>query len=61
MLPLGQLVQEESWEVRRFHLWYMHAANLGIREFIVRAPKEYFHMKDDCLFTVKFHDMALLL
>src|SRR6185312_7004984 len=42
MLPLGQLVQEEPWEVRRFHLWYMHAAKLGMKEFVVRVPKEYF-------------------
>jgi len=39
----------------------MHAAKLGMREFIVRAPKEYFHLKDDCLFTIEFHDMHRLL
>jgi len=61
MLPLGQLVLEESWEVRRFHLWYMHAAKLGMREFVVRASKEYFHLEDDCYFTVDFHDMHRLL
>ena len=61
MLTLGQLVQEESWEVRRFHLWYMHAAKLGMREFIVRASKEYFHLEDDCYFTIDFHDMHRLL
>ena len=48
MLPLGQLVQEELWEIRRFHLWYMHAAKLGMKEFVVKAPKEYFHLEDDC-------------
>ena len=61
MLPLGQLVQEESWEVRRFHLWYMNATKLGMREFVVRASKEYFHLEDDCYFTVDFHDMHRLL
>jgi len=61
MLPLGQLVQEESWEVWRFHLWYMHAVKLGMREFIVRASNEYFHLDDDCIFTADFHDMHRLL
>ena len=35
MLPLGQLLQEEPWEVLRFHLCYMHAAKLGMKDFIV--------------------------
>ena len=61
MLPLGQLVQEEPWEVRRFHLWYMHAAKLGMKEFVVRVPKEYFHLEEDCFFPVEFHDMYRLL
>ena len=39
----------------------MHAAKLGMRDFIVRAPKEYFHLEDDCFFTVDFHDMHRLL
>ena len=43
MLSLGQLVQEEPWDVGRFHLWYMQATKLGMKEFIVRVPKEYFH------------------
>jgi hypothetical protein len=47
MLSLGQLVQEEPWAVRRFHLWYMQAAKLGMKEFIVRVPKEYFHLDED--------------
>ena len=60
MLTLGQLV-EEPWEVRRFHLWYMHAAKLGVNDFIVRASKEYFHLEEDCPFTIDFHDMHSLL
>ena len=39
----------------------MHAAKLGMREFIVRASKEYFHLEDDCYFTVDLHDMRRLL
>ena len=39
----------------------MHAAKLGMKEFVVRAPKEYFHLEDDCFFTVDFHDMYGLL
>ena len=60
MLPFGQLV-EEPWEVRRFHLWYMHASKLGMKEFVVRGPKEYFHLEEDCDFIVDFHDMHRLL
>jgi hypothetical protein len=60
MLTLGQLV-EEPWEVRTFHLWYIHAAKLGIRDIIVKAPKEYVHLEDGCSFTVDFYDMHRLL
>ena len=38
----------------------MHAAQLGMKDFIVRAPKEYFHLEEDCYFT-DFHDMHRLL
>ena len=60
MLPLGQLI-EEPWPVRRFHLWYIHAAKLGIREIVVKAPKKYFHLEEDCSFTMDLHDMHRLL
>ena len=39
----------------------MHAAKLGMKDFIVRAPKEYLHLEDDCFSTVDFHDMHRLL
>jgi hypothetical protein len=29
MLTSGDLL-EEKWEVRRFHLWYMEAAKVGL-------------------------------
>jgi hypothetical protein len=61
MLSLGQLIQEELWEVRRFHLWYMHASKLGMKEFIQRVPKEYFHLDEDAYFSIVFHDMHRLL
>ena len=61
MLSLGQLVQEQPWAVRRFHLWYMQAAKLGMKEFIVRVPKQYFHLDEDAYCPVVFHDMCRLL
>ena len=39
----------------------MHAAKLGMKEFVVRVPKEYFHLEEDCFFLVEFHDMYRLL
>jgi hypothetical protein len=60
MLPLGTLLKE-LWEIRRFHLWYMYAAKLGMKEFVSRVPKEYFHLEDDCYFSTVFHDMHRLL
>jgi hypothetical protein len=61
MLPLGQLVQDEPWEVRRFHLWYMHTVKLGMKEFVMRVSKEYFHLEDDTYVSVVFHDIHRLL
>jgi len=60
MLPLSQLL-DDPWEVRRFHKWYMHASKLGMRDFIVRVPAEYFHLEEDCQFVVDFHDMYRLM
>ena len=60
MLTLGQLV-EKPWEVRRFHLWHTHASKLGVKDIIVRAPKEYFHLEEDYPFTIDFHDIHRLL
>jgi len=39
----------------------MHVAKLGMNNFIARPSKDYFHLEDDCLFTVDFHDMHRLL
>jgi hypothetical protein len=60
-LSLGQLVREELWEVQRFHLWYMHASKLGKQNFIVRVPKEYFHLEDDTYCSIVFHDIHRML
>ena len=32
-----------------------------MKDFVVRAPREYFHLEEDCFFTVDFHDMHRLL
>jgi hypothetical protein len=31
------------------------------KEFVVRVPKEYFHLQDNCYFSIVFHDMHRLL
>jgi hypothetical protein len=61
MLTLGQLVNDELWEVRRFHLWYMEEAKVGLETFIVKVLAEYFHLSDDAQVIVEFHDMHRLL
>ena len=60
MLTLGDLI-EERWEVRRFHLWYMEAAKLGLHNFVINIPAEYFQMPMDGVVVVDFHDMHRLL
>jgi len=32
-----------------------------MKEFVVKAPKEYFHLEEDCDFVVEFHDMHRML
>ena len=39
----------------------MHVVKLGVKDIIVRAPKEYFHLEEDCDFVVEFHDMHRML
>jgi hypothetical protein len=39
----------------------MHAMKLGMKEFVVRVPKEYFLLEDDAYVSVVFHDMHRLL
>ena len=39
----------------------MHPAKLGLRDFIVTPPKEYFQLEEDCPFTLDFYDMHRLL
>ena len=61
MLTKAQLVHEEWWEVRKFHLWYMEAAKVGLQSFIVNVPAEYFHLDKDAQVIIDFHDMNRLL
>ena len=60
MFTLGDLL-EERWEVRRFHLWYMEAAKLGLHNFVINILAEYFQMPMDGVVIVDFHDMHRLL
>ena len=60
MLTLGNLL-EEKWEVRRFHLWYMEAAKVGLENFIINISTEYFLMPTDGEVIVDFHDLHRLL
>ena len=60
MLTLGDLL-EEKWEVRRFNLWYMEAAKVGLENFIINILVEYFHTPMDGVVIVDFHDMYRLL
>ena len=60
MLTLGNLL-EEKWEVRRFHLLYMEAAKVGLENFVINIPAEYFHTLIDGEVIVDFHNMYRLL
>ena len=60
MLTLGDLL-EEKWEIRRFHLWYLEAAKVGLENFVIKIPTEYFHTLTDGQVIVDFHDMHRLL
>ena len=61
MLTKQQLIHEESWEVRRFYLWYMEAAKRGMKEFVVKVPAYLFHSDADAEIIIDFHDMYRLL
>jgi hypothetical protein len=43
------------------HFYYMQARKLGMKEFIVRVPKEYFYLDKDVCCPNVFHDMCKLL
>ena len=60
MLTLGDLL-DDKWEVRRFHLWYMEAVKVGLENFVINIPTEYFHMPTYGEVIVDFHDMHKLL
>jgi hypothetical protein len=58
---MRQLINNEPWEVRRFHIWYMEAAKVGLWDFVVKVPGEYFHLPYDAQVIVDFHNMYRLL
>jgi len=60
MLTVDDLL-EERWKVRRFHLWYMEAAKLGLHNFVINILAEYFHTPTNGVVVVDFHDMHRLL
>jgi hypothetical protein len=35
MLTMGELCPEK-WEVRRFHIWYMEVAKVGLKDFLIK-------------------------
>lgn len=61
MLTKQQLIHEESWEVRRFHLWYMEAAKRGMERFTVKVPANLLYLDNDVEIVIDFHDMYRLL
>lgn len=61
MLSKVQLVEQEEWITRRFHIWYMHVAPMGFDSVMVKVPKELFHRDDDYYMPVNFKDMHIML
>jgi hypothetical protein len=58
MLPLDKLM-EDSWEVRKFHGWYMATAKARLCSFI-RIPSQMFISGDDNI-VIDFKDMHRLM
>ena len=57
-LPLFQL-QDGSWEMRRFHEWYMRACHVGFSIITANVPANIFLSRDSYL-MVDFKDMHAL-
>jgi hypothetical protein len=57
---MGELCAEK-WEVRRFHIWYMEAAKVGFKDFLIKILGDLFHMEHDGAIVVDFHDKHRLL
>jgi hypothetical protein len=60
MLTLGELMKE-SWDVKKFHLWYIEAAKAGLCSFGIHVPRKYLSFQSDDIVVVDFHDMHRLL
>jgi hypothetical protein len=60
MLTVGELCAEK-WKVRRFHIWYMEVAKVGLKDFLSKILGDLFHMDRDGDIVVDFHNMHRLL
>jgi hypothetical protein len=62
MIPKQKLLEENKWDTRKFHLWYMEASKRGMSSFNVKIPVEYLHLPgNDFTIPVDFKDMYRLL
>ena len=62
MLPKAQLIDDEKWDTRKFHLWYMEVAKAGMTRFTIKIPSKFFHLLGgDIQLPVDFQDMYNLL
>ena len=57
LIPKAQLIDEELWETRRFHRWYMEAAKAGMSGFTIKIPPKYFHLNETITLPVDFRNM----
>jgi hypothetical protein len=62
MLTKQALLEDNLWDTRRFHLWYMEASKGGMSSFNVKIPMKYFHLPDnDFTIPLDFKEMYRLL
>jgi len=62
MIPEAQLIDDEKWDTRKFHLWYMEVAKAGMTCFTIKIPSDFFHLPSgDIQLHVDFQEMYNLL
>jgi hypothetical protein len=62
MIPKQKLLEENKWDTKKFHLWYMEASKRGMSSFNINILVEYFHLPgNDFTIPVDFKDMYRLL
>lgn len=63
LATMVQLLDEEEWDTRRFHLWYMEPAKAGMSGFSIKIPPKYFNLPDGetMRLFVEFSEMHSLL